>query len=124
MILVAVGTYIHGFDALVEAADGAVGELGLPGFAQIGHSRVIPRHLAWERFLPPSALAGRIVVSAPILMGHHFLVGVIAEFMSANPRVEIDLWLDDRFVDLVAEGIDVALRLMDAPREAWMPLAA
>lgn len=56
-------------------------------------------------------LAGRIVVSAPILLGHHFLVGIVADFMAAHPRVEIDLWLDDRFVDLVAEGIDVALRV-------------
>ena len=30
-----------------------VGELGLSGFAQIGHSRVTPRYLRWERFLPP-----------------------------------------------------------------------
>ena len=37
MILVAVGTFIHGFDELVAAADRAAAALDLEGFAQIGH---------------------------------------------------------------------------------------
>ena len=51
MILVAVGTFVHGFDALVVAADIAACQLGLPGFAQIGiHlsprtcGRILPTH--------------------------------------------------------------------------------
>ena len=85
MILVAVGTYIHGFDELVEAADGAVGELGLPGFAQIGHSRVIPRHLAWERFLLPAALAGRIDGAGLVIC--HGGMGLLGEAMRAGKPI-------------------------------------
>lgn len=85
MILVAVGTFIHGFDALVEAADGAVGELGLSGFAQIGHSRVIPRHLAWERFLSPAALAARIGGAGLVIC--HGGIGLLGEAMRAGKPI-------------------------------------
>ena len=81
MILVAVGTYIHGFDELVAAADAAAAELGLAGFAQIGHSRVIPKHLAWERFLPPAALAGRIAQAQLVIC--HGGIGLLGEAMRA-----------------------------------------
>lgn len=85
MILVAVGTYIHGFDALVEAADGAASELGLPGFAQIGHSRIIPRHLAWERFLDPLALAGHIGGAGLVIC--HGGMGLLGEAMRAGKPI-------------------------------------
>ena len=82
MILVAVGTYIHGFDELVTAADVAAGELGLVGFAQIGHSRAIPAHLAWERFLPPAVLAGRIAQARLVVC--HGGIGLLGEAMRAG----------------------------------------
>ena len=82
MILVAVGTYIHGFDELVAAADAAAAELGLAGFAQIGHSRVIPAHLAWERFLPPAVLAGRIAQARLVVC--HGGIGLLGEAMRAG----------------------------------------
>ena len=82
MILVAVGTYIHGFDDLVAAADAALFELGLAGFAQIGHSRAVPVHLAWERFLAPAALVGRIAQARLIVC--HGGIGLLGEAMRAG----------------------------------------
>lgn len=82
MILVAVGTYIHGFDELVAAADAALFELGLAGFAQIGHSRRVPAHLAWERFLAPAALAARIAQARLIVC--HGGIGLLGEAMRAG----------------------------------------
>ena len=55
------------------------------GFAQIGHSRVIPRHLAWERFLPPEALADRIAASAVVVC--HGGIGLLGEAMRAGKPI-------------------------------------
>lgn len=85
MILVAVGTFIHGFDQLVSAADQAASELGLGGFAQIGHSRVIPRHLAWGRFLPPEALTARIAAARLVIC--HGGIGLLGEAMRAGKPI-------------------------------------
>ncbi len=81
MILVAVGTFIHGFDELVAAADHAAAELGLVGFAQVGQSRVVPRCLAWERFLPPAAMADRIADASLVIC--HGGIGLLGEAMRA-----------------------------------------
>ena len=82
MILVAVGTYIHGFDELVAAADAAAAELGLAGFAQIGHSRFVPRQLAWERFLTPAQMANRMTAAHLVIC--HGGVGLLGEAMRAQ----------------------------------------
>jgi DNA-binding transcriptional LysR family regulator len=54
---------------------------------------------------------GRLKVSAPMSFGILHLGGAIAAFARAHPRVALDLRLDDRFVNLVEEGIDVAVRI-------------
>jgi len=53
---------------------------------------------------------GRLRVSAPVTMGHLYLGPVIADFARAYPDIELQLDLSDRFVDLVGERYDVALR--------------
>ncbi len=87
MILVAVGTFLQGFDALVEAADAAAGSLGVGGFAQIGHSAVVPRHLAWERFLPPEALRGRIAATGLVVC--HGGIGLLGDAMRAGKPIVV-----------------------------------
>jgi UDP-N-acetylglucosamine transferase subunit ALG13 len=82
VILVAVGTFLHGFDALVAAADRAAAGLGLAGFAQIGGSRVEPRHLAWARFLPPEELGTRVRAASVVVC--HGGMGLIGEAMRAG----------------------------------------
>lgn len=54
---------------------------------------------------------GLVRVSAPRNLGETTLAPAIFAFMARNPMVTIDLRLEDRFVDLVDEGIDVALRI-------------
>ncbi len=82
MILVAVGTFVHGFDELVRAADAAARRLGVGGFAQIGGSAAVPRHLAWERFLAPEALRRRIDGAGVVVC--HGGVGLVGEAMRAG----------------------------------------
>ena len=54
---------------------------------------------------------GLVRVSAPRNLGETALAPAIFAFMAENPMVSIDLRLEDRYVDLVDESIDIALRV-------------
>ena len=54
---------------------------------------------------------GLVRISAPRNFGETTLAPAIFAFMAKNPMISIDLRLEDRYVDLVDEGIDVALRI-------------
>lgn len=58
---------------------------------------------------------GLLRISAPRNFGETTLAPVLFDFMKANPEVTLDLRLEDRFVDLVDEGVDVALRISAMP---------
>lgn len=60
-------------------------------------------------------LNGEIVVTAPVMFGRLHLLPVITSFLAAHPGLTARLHLADRVVDLVEEGIDVALRIGDLP---------
>lgn len=57
---------------------------------------------------------GRLNVSAPVV-GYHFLLPMVPDFLARNPAVELDITFTDRTVDLIAEGVDVAIRSGDLP---------
>lgn len=54
---------------------------------------------------------GRLRVTCPRPLGQRYLVPLLVEFTALYPKVEINLSVDDRMVDLIAEHIDVALRV-------------
>lgn len=56
-------------------------------------------------------LAGTLIVNAPVGLGELHLNGLFLEFLAHYPEIEIELILNDRVVDLVEEGVDVAIRL-------------
>lgn len=56
-------------------------------------------------------LSGRLRVSAAATFARIHVVPHIPEFLASHPDLELDFVLDDRNVDLVREGIDVALRM-------------
>ncbi|WP_242136892.1 LysR family transcriptional regulator [Sphingomonas sp. TREG-RG-20F-R18-01] len=55
-------------------------------------------------------LDGRLRVSAPVTFARLHIIPKIGEFLAAHPDLRVDFVLDDRFVDLMGENIDVALR--------------
>ncbi len=55
-------------------------------------------------------VAGTIVVSATFVLGR-YLTRMLPGLVAAHPGLEVDLRLTDQYADLVAEGVDVALRV-------------
>ncbi len=53
---------------------------------------------------------GLLRVAAPAPLGRLMLAPLLSEFMVRFPDIEVDLSIEDRHVDLIAEGIDVAIR--------------
>lgn len=53
---------------------------------------------------------GRLRVTAGVSFGTGYLGTIIAGFLAAYPEVEVEVVLTDRYVDLIGEGFDVALR--------------
>ena len=54
---------------------------------------------------------GLLRVSAPFLYGRRFLFPVVADYMKRYPKVRVEVLLADRRADLVAEGLDLAIRI-------------
>lgn len=54
---------------------------------------------------------GLLRISAPMSFGKKYLVGPIAAFAKKYPDVQLDIDFDDRHVDIIAEGYDVAVRI-------------
>lgn len=74
--------------AEIEAAEGAVSQL-----------RAAPR--------------GQLKINAAASFAQNWVVPLIPEFMDRYPEVSIDLTLSDSIVDLVEEGVDVAIRIAE-----------
>ncbi|RYX93861.1 MAG: LysR family transcriptional regulator [Comamonadaceae bacterium] len=55
--------------------------------------------------------AGRLKINAPLTFGNLHLAPLWGEFLKLHPRVELDITLTDRVVDLVDEGFDLAVRI-------------
>ncbi|HBR00947.1 MULTISPECIES: LysR family transcriptional regulator [unclassified Roseofilum] len=54
---------------------------------------------------------GNLKINAPMSFGLSFLSAKIAEFMTQYKQVKIQLTLEDRFVDPIAEGYDLVIRI-------------
>jgi DNA-binding transcriptional LysR family regulator len=60
-----------------------------------------------------AGLEGRLRIGAPVTFARLHLVPKLGGFLDAHPKLRLELVMDDRMVDLVAENIDAALRLGD-----------
>lgn len=77
---------------------------GRRGLAEIEEAELEVNHLQGEP-------RGILRISAPVYFGARHLAPVLSEFLAAYPALEADVELDDRQVDIVEEGFDLAVRI-------------
>lgn len=58
-----------------------------------------------------SSLVGHIRINAPLTFGTRYLAPLWAEFLATYPAITLDVELNDRRVDLLEEGFDLAIRI-------------
>lgn len=56
-------------------------------------------------------VVGRLRLTAPVTFGTRHVAPLLAALAERHPKLEIDLSLSDRKVDLISEGYDIAIRL-------------
>ena len=61
--------------------------------------------------LMQSQLRGGLRIGTSLAFGRRVLVPLVMRFMREHPELQIDLTFEDRYVDLVEQGIDVAIRM-------------
>lgn len=60
-------------------------------------------------------LQGWLRVAASVAFGRLHVLPQVGSFLAAHPGVQVDLRLDDGFIDLIEQGIDVAVRIGEQP---------
>jgi DNA-binding transcriptional LysR family regulator len=60
--------------------------------------------------LGQSTPEGLLRISVPVILGQEPFLDFLSRFLNAQPRIRIDLFITNLFLDLIAENIDVAIR--------------
>ena len=84
------------------------------GFLYYEKCKLIDQHFEEAQSvaaLMQSQLQGGLRISTSVAFGRRVLVPLVMRFMKQNPKLQIELSFDDRYVDLVEQGIDVAIRM-------------
>ncbi len=77
-----------------------------PAFAEISEAKLE----AASRRSEPSGL---LRIGAPVLFGSAYVAPAICDFMERYPQIEVELAASDSPVDLLGEGLDLAIRIRD-----------
>jgi len=67
-------------------------------------------------------LQGQLRMNAPMTFGVRYLSPLLADFLRDHPGLRVELSLADRFVDLIAEGFDLALRIAEPDYQTSLEL--
>lgn len=65
-----------------------------------------------------SAPAGTLTITAPVLFGRLYVLPILLDFLDQYPAVQVRFLLLDRIVNLIDEGIDIAIRIAHLPSSA------
>jgi len=80
------------------------------------HAReMLEREAAAVAALHPGAagVSGLLRATAPAALGREIIIPMLPALLDAHPNLRIELRLTERMVDLVGEGLDVAVRIAD-----------
>ena len=58
-----------------------------------------------------SVIAGDLNVSCASAQGRVHLIPLLTKFLARYPKINVNLQLEDRFVDMVADNIDISIRI-------------
>jgi len=58
---------------------------------------------------------GRVTITAPMLFGGKHVVPIVTEYLRRYPEASAACWFVDRIVNMVDEGVDVAVRIGELP---------
>jgi DNA-binding transcriptional LysR family regulator len=61
--------------------------------------------------LKQSGVAGSLRISTSVAFGRRVMVPLVLKWMREHPAVKVDLMFDDRYVNLVEQGVDLAVRM-------------
>jgi DNA-binding transcriptional LysR family regulator len=61
--------------------------------------------------LMQSRLQGRLRINSSVGFGRRVLTPLVLRFMREHPGLDVDMSFDDRYVNLVEQGVDVAIRM-------------
>jgi DNA-binding transcriptional LysR family regulator len=78
---------------------------------------------AREAVRPGVGAAGLVVMSLPISFGLSQIMPLIAELLEVHPRLQFDVHFDDRVVDLLSAGVDIAIRAGITPPDSPFVMA-
>ena len=62
-----------------------------------------------------SKIQGKLSISSSVAFGRRILTPLVLEFMGQHPQLQVHLSLDDHYVNLVEQGIDMAIRMGRLP---------
>lgn len=60
---------------------------------------------------PGNLASGLLVMSAPVTFGLAQVAPLVSKLLAKHPRLSLDVRFDDRAVDLLGDGVDLALRV-------------
>ncbi|TCQ72139.1 DNA-binding transcriptional LysR family regulator [Raoultella ornithinolytica] len=73
-------------------------------------------HLAMDAAGSAQQVAqGKLTLSVPKAVGRFVIHPLMSEFLARFPQVDVCLRLEDRYLDLIDDGIDLALRITHSP---------
>ena len=58
-----------------------------------------------------SEVQGKLMISSSVAFGRRVLTPFVLQFMGQHPQLQVSLNLDDRYINLVEEGVDLAIRM-------------
>jgi DNA-binding transcriptional LysR family regulator len=62
-----------------------------------------------------SKVRGKLTISSSVAFGRRVLMPSILKFMSRHPELEVNLNMDDRYINLIEQGVDLAIRMRRLP---------